>query len=327
MSSPTRSSPTSATASSATPDGEVVRADDRPVGRPPAGHDPATLVEEVAAVVRSHREATWIVDHVRRELRLDGPAAAQAARAMAARRAAGEPLQYVLGRWPFRALDLDVDRRVLVPRPETEQVVEVALAELARLAAQRAGDGGPARCCDLGTGSGAIALSLAAEAHTGAVGLEIWATDRSPDALEVARRNRDRLAREGRLRSTRVLLALGDWFGALPRALAGEVDLVVSNPPYVAEAELPTLDATVRDFEPAAALVAGSGSGGVPGMAAVEAVLVGAHEWLRPTGSVVVEIAPHQAEAARAVASSAGFRTVGVGADLAGRPRTVVARC
>ncbi len=117
------------------------------------------------------------------------------ARALADRRAAGEPLQYVLGRWPFRRLELVVDRRVLIPRPETEQVVEVALAELASLAADRRpsrrGQPGAARArcaVDLGTGSGAIALSLAVEGGALAPGLVVWATDVSRDALAVAAR-------------------------------------------------------------------------------------------------------------------------------------------
>src|SRR5438105_5970876 len=141
---------------------------------------------------------------------------------MVARRAAGEPLQYVLGRWAFRTLDLMVDRRVLIPRPETEQVVEVALAEARRLHARIA--------ADLGTGSGAIALSLAAELP----GVDVWATDVSADALAVARAN---LAGIGTFAAARVRIQEGDWFGALPPELRGRLDIVVSNPPYIGDDE------------------------------------------------------------------------------------------
>ena len=141
------------------------------------------LERSIAERVGSVREARWIVEHTGGE--------ARSALALADRRAAGEPLQYVLGRWPFRCLELAVDRRVLIPRPETEQVVEVALAELASLVI---GDGSPDRAVsrtgpvavDLGTGSGAIALSLAVEGGAVAPDLVVWATDASDEALEVA---------------------------------------------------------------------------------------------------------------------------------------------
>ncbi len=282
---------------------------------------------EIANLVGSDREGGWIVDHVESVLRLDGPARDEAARRLARRRAAGEPLQYVLGRWAFRSLELDVDARVLIPRPETEQVVEVALRCLDEARARPERPAGPAVVCDLGTGSGAIALSLAAEARHPASGLEVWATDRSKDALAVARANRDGLADEGHLRSVTVELVEGDWFDALPRRLQGGVDLVVANPPYVSTAEHGRLDPSVRDAEPSGALVAADGRDGTPGLADVEAVVSAAPRWLRPTGSLVVEIAPHQAAAAVAVARTAGFRAVGLAPDLAGRTRMVVASC
>ena len=147
------------------------------------------------------------------------------------RRAAGEPLQYVLGRWGFRQLDLLVDRRVLIPRPETEQVVEVALAELDR----RRASGGRPVVVDLGTGSGAIALSVAAERP----GVDVWATDASPDALAVAAAN---LAGLGGWGATRVRLVQGSWWTALPSDLAGRIDLAVTNPPYIAGGEMGDLD-------------------------------------------------------------------------------------
>ena len=185
--------------------------------------------------------------------------------AMVEQRRAGEPLQYVVGRWGFRSLDLLVDSRVLIPRPETEQVVEVALGELAELARLRGHQPGPAiTAADLGTGSGAIALSLAAEVP----GLQVWATDLSEEALAVARAN---LAGLGGWAATRVALAAGSWYEALPAHLRGSLDLVVANPPYVAEGEVPALPPEVARWEPRGALVAGP-----TGLEAVAAILDGA---------------------------------------------------
>jgi release factor glutamine methyltransferase len=221
------------------------------------------------------------------------------------RRAAGEPLQYVLGAWSFRSLDLYVDRRVLIPRPETEQVVEVALAELRRLEAD------DPIVVDLGTGSGAIALSIAVEV----VGATVWATDASADALAVARANLAGIGRAG----ARVRLEEGWWFDALPGLLEGRVSLVVSNPPYVAASD--ELPAEVADWEPAAALYSGP-----TGTEQVAEILADAPRWLSRPGACVIEIAPHQADAAVALAYDAGFVEADVRADLVGRPRALVAR-
>jgi release factor glutamine methyltransferase len=283
------------------------------------------LVAAIGAQVGSEREARWIVEHVESAGIPGGPQRDRAVRLLADRRATGEPLQYILGRWPFRGLDLRVDPRVLIPRPETEQVVEVALAELGR----REGlpPSASCTCVDLGTGSGAIALSLAVEAGSGCPDLEVWATDRSADALEVARVNLTGLAGTDAAAAARVRLAEGSWFGALPSELIGRVDLVVSNPPYVAASEYPDLEPTVRAWEPVEALVAERGVGGVEGMAAIEAIIGGARRWLRRTGSLVVEIAPHQAYASIDAGRRAGFSQVSTERDLAGRLRVLVARC
>jgi release factor glutamine methyltransferase len=278
----------------------------------------ATIAERVG----STREARWIVEHVGG----DG----DRARALADRRASGEPLQYVLGRWPFRTLELAVDPRVLIPRPETEQVVELALTELAaRVAGRRPSPGRPEPpdpvAVDLGTGSGAIALSLAAEGGAGAPGLEVWGTDVSPAALAVAQNNLVELARSRPGAAGRVHLAAGRWFDALPASLVGSVDLVVSNPPYVAEAEFADLDPTVRGWEPREALVAPDRDG-VGGLADIGTVLAGSARWLRPGGVVVVEISPAQADAAVHVARQEGLVDVRTEPDLSGRHRMVVAR-
>ena len=225
---------------------------------------------------------------------------------MVERRAAGEPLQYVLQRWGFRTLDLFVDQRVLIPRPETEVVVEVAIRELRRIDAHRA------LVADLGTGSGAIALSIAVEVPNA----HVWATDTSEDALTVARAN---LAGIGSPAAVRVRMLQGRWFTALPGAFRGQFDVVVSNPPYIAEQEV--LPSEVLDWEPRSALIAGP-----QGTEAIAEVVQGAAEWLAPAGAAVVEIAPHQAADVRALAHDAGFANVDIRPDLTGRARVLVAR-
>jgi release factor glutamine methyltransferase len=247
------------------------------------------------------------------------PAVIAAARAMASRRAAGEPLQYVLGHWSFRSLDLLVDRRVLIPRPETEQVVEVALAEARRLT----GDRGLV-IVDAGTGSGAVALSMAVE-----LGVEgassVWAVDASADALEVAAANLETVRVQHRAAWPRVVLLESGWLSALPAELRGGVDLVVGNPPYVSEEEWPQLDPVVRS-EPRSALVAGAASDGTAGLADVEELLLQSLDWLARPGTVVLELAPHQADAASALASRIGYGDVRIEPDLARKPRALVAR-
>ena len=238
---------------------------------------------------------------------------------MVVRRESGEPLQYVVGRWGFRSLDLMLDARVLIPRPETEQVVEVAREELARAIGESGATGEIRRdaqpvAADLGTGSGAIALALAAEVP----GLKVWATDASEAALAVARAN---LAGLAGMAATRVRLARGSWYSALPVQLRGRLSLVVSNPPYVAEAEVADLPSEVADWEPPEALVAGP-----TGLEAVEAVLAEAPRWLMARGAAVVEIAPHHEAAATSLARDAGFGNVHVRADLVGRARAVIGR-
>jgi release factor glutamine methyltransferase len=241
------------------------------------------------------------------------PAVVAQLRRLVARRLAGEPLAYVLGRWGFRRLELEVDRRVLVPRPETEQVVEAAVEALAVLRRREDRADAALSAADLGTGSGAIALSLALEVP----GLEVFATDRSRGALEVAAANRGRLPEEA---ASRVHLQAGDFYEALPPRLRGRLALVVANPPYVAEGEFAGLPAEVRDFEPPEALVAGP-----TGLEAVAAVVRQAGAWLRPGGALVVEIAPHQASPAAVLARRAGLAEVSVRTDLAGRERVLVA--
>jgi release factor glutamine methyltransferase len=232
---------------------------------------------------------------------------------MLERRATGEPLQYVLGRWGFRTLDLLVDRRVLIPRPETEVVAQVVIDELDRVNAARPhdpSDTGPAIVVDLGTGSGAIGLSVAAERR----GTEVWLTDASADALDVARANLAGLGWSGGT----VRTATGDWFEALPSEVSGRIAVVASNPPYVADPA--DLEAQVADWEPAQALLAPG-----DGMAHLEHLVDEAPRWLRPDGALVMEMAPDQVPVLVERAQAA-FVEVEAVDDLAGRPRAVVAR-
>lgn len=223
--------------------------------------------------------------------------------AMLDRRLRGEPIQYVLGHWAFRRLDLAIDRRVLIPRPETEVIVDLALREIATRSLERP------MVADLGTGSGAIGLSIAAE-HPLA---EVIATDVSPDAIAVARANIAGLGRAG----ARVRLHEGSWFDALPEATRGGFDVVLSNPPYIARDEV--LPASVVDWEPTGALVAGS-----RGIECVEHLLVEARRWLAPGGLMILEMASDQTPSAAELASLAGYSRVAIEPDLTGRPRFVL---
>lgn len=224
--------------------------------------------------------------------------------AMVERRSTGEPLQYVLGRWSFRSLDLMVDRRVLIPRPETEEVVGWALEALRQARRQ-----GPATVVDLGTGSGAIGLSFLIEAED----VDVWLTDRSADALAVARANLVGLSRA----ASRGRVVHGSWFEALPVDLEGSVDLIVSNPPYIAEAT--PLPANVIDWEPTDALIAGPA-----GDEALHELREGAQRWLAPNGALVIELSPEQADETAELIASA-FSSVEVRSDLSGRQRGIVA--
>lgn len=268
----------------------------------PADQESWWLVEEASGMDR-----TELVVGLEQPATVGGVARLDA---MVARRCAGEPVQYVLGHWPFRSLDLLVDHRVLIPRPETEQVAEAALAALDEVLADRpAGHRGLA--VDLGTGSGALALAIAAERP----GTEVWATERSAGAVEVARANLAGLGMAG----SRVRVVAGSWFEPLPEELAGTVDLVVSNPPYIGTAE--PVARSVVDWEPADALFAGPA-----GLAAYEAIVPAARRWLAPGGALVLELGAGQADDVAALADRAGFGDLRVVADLAGLDRALVAR-
>ncbi|HEU5252299.1 MAG TPA: peptide chain release factor N(5)-glutamine methyltransferase [Solirubrobacterales bacterium] len=217
---------------------------------------------------------------------------------MVRRRLRREPVAYILGRKGFRNLELVVDRRVLVPRPETELLVELAL-ELR-----------PAGVLDVGTGSGAIALAIADELPD----CVVTATDTSPDALEVARANADRLGLAERV---------GFVAGTLPE---GEFDLVLANLPYVAERDWSTLQPEVTQWEPGEALLAGP-----DGLDAYRAFIPESaglfHRYAgQRAGALAVEVGEGQAEAVAALMLEAGFEEIGTRRDLAGIERIVVGR-
>jgi release factor glutamine methyltransferase len=216
-------------------------------------------------------------------------------RSLVERRRVREPLAYVLGEWGFRGLMLKVDRRVLIPRPETEVLVERCLARLAGLAEPRV--------LDVGVGSGAIALAIAEE-HQGA---HVVAVDRSRDALAVAEENLGRAAVDGRVRFRQ---------GDLLAGIAGPFDLVVSNPPYVAAEDFESLQPEIRLYEPRDALV-GDGVG--------EDVAGEARSVLAPGGWLFLECGDGQTDGLAAQLERLGYANVTTTRDLAGRKRIVEA--
>jgi release factor glutamine methyltransferase len=211
------------------------------------------------------------------------------------RRLEGEPLQYIEGSAAFGPLDLLVDERVLVPRPETEGLFEIATKMVRN----------PKVIVDLCTGSGALALALKQAFPSAAV----FATDISPDALAVAEENKNRNRLD-------VYLGLGDLFDPLPASILGEVDLLVVNPPYVSEVDFDKLPDDVRR-EPRVALVAGRS-----GLEVIQSIGASASRWLRPGGVLVCEIG--ETQGVSAASSFLDLPSV-VRKDLSGRDRYVVA--
>jgi release factor glutamine methyltransferase len=259
---------------------------------------------ETGGLLTARLDAELVVAHVlgltRAELALERGRAVTDAEAervakLTARRAAREPLQYVLGEWGFRRLTLTVDGRALIPRPETETVVERCLALLAGVEAPRV--------LDVGTGSGAIALAIADE-HPGAA---VTGIDVSAEALSLARQN---AARTG----VAVELLQVDLLGGLP---GSDWDLVVSNPPYVRPDEAATLAPEVVDWEPHVALFDGGHT---------ETLVRDAAAVLRRGGALVLESYDERARAVAGLLERAGFEQVAVTRDLAGRDRVVEGR-
>jgi len=241
------------------------------------------------------RSQTWLFAHAR------DPAPAGVAErfeALVARRAAGEPVAYLTGVRGFWGFDLAVTPATLIPRPETELLVELALARLPP---------GDARVVDLGTGSGAVALAIARERPDASV----LATDASVAALGVARANAQALG------LARVRFALGDWYAPLAGA---RFDVIASNPPYIEDADPHLAQGDLR-FEPASAL-----SSGVDGLDAIRTLAAGAIVHLAPGGWLLVEHGLAQGAAVRGLFSRAGLVEVATERDLEGRERVTLGR-
>jgi release factor glutamine methyltransferase len=233
-----------------------------------------------------------------------------------ARRAAGEPLQYLTGHQAFWKADFLVTPAVLIPRPETEHLIEAVL-DLVRhfYPACGAGLGPRLKLIDVGTGSGAIAITLARELGQAGVQAEVHAVDLSPEALEVARLNAQHLVTENL--GARVHFAQSDVLASVARDAS--FDFVVSNPPYVGRDEADKVQEVVRHYEPPMAVFAGD-----DGLDVIRRLIPQAWEALRPGGWLLMEIGYTQSEAVGALLG--GWHNVHTVADLAGIPRVIVAR-
>lgn len=234
------------------------------------------------------RPLTWLFAHGEEEV---DPAPL---RALLARRFAGEPLQYVRGKCEFFGREFVVDRRVLIPRPETELLIEAAM--------ERAPRGG--RVLDIGTGSGCIPITMERERPD----LRVLSVDVSIDALALASGNRSRLESNARFAASDLL-----------SAIRAEFDVIVSNPPYIPEAEYNGLQREVLLFEPRVALTPGR-----KGTEIVERIMRDAHRCLTARGSLLMEVGYGQEAAVRAIAEREGWNVDAFLPDLAGIPRVVV---
>jgi|SRR5271156_1687731 len=272
-----------------------------------------TLAAEVLLMHALGRDRAWLYSHPEEIL---DPATAAEYFALIARRAAGEPTQYLTGHQEFWGLDFEVTPSVLIPRPETEHVMEVALARLGERGLKIHMDTGAPRdtlhVADVGTGSGCLAIALAYELPHA----EIIATDISAAALEVARRNalRNNVASRIQFVETDLLPS--------STAQAPRFDLIVSNPPYIADSQPATLQREVRDHEPHSALFAGPSGTEIYSRLVAESATQ-----LRDRGILVLELGHDSAEPVRALfdASSALWTNVSITMDLAGIPRVLAA--
>jgi release factor glutamine methyltransferase len=270
----------------------------------------ARIQEELAGagIESAEREARWLleaatgersVDQAVRKEEIPGPVVERALE-LAGRRASGEPLQYVTGVAGFRRLELAVGPGVLIPRPETEIVAEQAMHRLP--------SGGT--IVDVGTGSGAIALSIADERPDA----RVYATEMSGAALRWARRNCANL-------QLSIELVHGALFDGLPRDLAGKVDVVVSNPPYVAVGDADTLPPEVVDHEPEEGLFAGT-----EGLHVISDITERGRGWLRTGGWLVVEMGSDQSDAVLRLLTDAGYEEAAAHPDLTGHLRVAEGR-
>ena len=272
----------------------------------------ATTVQQLG----NAQEARWLCEHASgmdsaefstEQDQLVTVACAKSLHSMVRDRLSGVPLQYVMKRWAFRHLDVMVDERVLIPRPETEQVVQIAL-DLAR----KIESNGALRVVDLGTGSGVIGLSMAFE--LGADAAHVWLTDASVDALDVARANMVGIGRA----AANVRVAHGSWWNALPQDLAGRIDIAICNPPYIAQ-DSSEVAPDVHMYEPHSALYAHDN-----GLADLRTVIEGAATWLKNSGWLVLEIGYQQGADVLAMMTASGLVGAEIKQDLSGRDRIAV---
>lgn len=272
----------------------------------PTGHRVVSARSLVTDVGLPDHEATRLLEsasgRTRTSLIQDDKISADVAERfsdLAARRQSGEPLQYIEGSAQFGPIEVAVDSRVLIPRPETEQLWE--------LVSFRLGDDPPQTIVDLGTGSGVLALALKHRFPKA----EVHAVDVSASAIVVARRN---IAESG----DSIELYQGDLFEPLPSALRGRVDLLISNPPYIATSDHPELPSEVRDHEPPIALF-----GGDDGMNVLRRIVAQAPEWLSSGGLLACEIGADQGSA---VAELAADLEPNIVKDLSGKDRFLIAQ-
>lgn len=272
-----------------------------------------------AGIEQAGRETGWLLEHALRvtplDLRLNESQIVEGeglrrARALLARRADREPLQYLLGTQEFCGLEFEVEPSVLIPRPETELLVEAAV----RCAGMQPAAGRRPIVADVGTGSGCIAVSLARRLPLAV----LYATDRSAEALRVAGRNVERHGVAGQ-----VTFLEGDLLKPLrARGLSGRVDIVVSNPPYIAEREWEALQPEVRLFEPRIAL-----AGGEDGLAVYRRLVQEAVDLLNADGWLIMEVGQGQADSVRALLDGPGrYGAVDVRPDQAGIDRVIYAQ-
>ena len=257
------------------------------------------LIPSEGRVLLAHvlqRDRAWLAAHAEDELNV---AQARSFEALTRRRHAGEPVAYLIGRREFYGLDLHITPDVLIPRPETELLVDLAL--------ERIGERELARVLDLGSGSGAIALAIARHRPL----CNVLGVDVSPEAIALAGGN------AGSLAIANVSFAESDWFGQLQ---PGTFRVIVTNPPYVADNDDHLTQGDLR-FEPARAL-----RGGVDGLRAIRVIVAGASAFLAPDGWLLIEHGYNQAESVRSLLVDAGYAGVESRRDLAGIQRVTLGR-
>jgi release factor glutamine methyltransferase len=264
----------------------------RKAGVPEARREASGLLAHVIG-----RDRTFIIAHSEQKI---SPAQFETLQGYLERRARGEPLQYITGHQEFFGLDFEVTKDVLIPRPETELLVETALKLIG-------GPDEPARICDVGTGSGCVAIALLHERPL----LRAVALDLSDAAVQVAKRNARRYSLDDR-----IAFIVSDSLAAID--IGPTFDLIVSNPPYVSEDALAGLQREVRDYEPRVALTPG-----IDGLAIIRRLLSESGNFLKSGGHLLIEIGFDQGAAVRRLIDQNAWQLLDIHQDLQGIPRTL----